>query len=340
MDRLLDPAAGLELVATFGARLREPEPRCRRSSTRPRSRGAVRLGHAAPRSRDLQGARGVRRPGHHVRRRAHETVLHGDGAGVLAAAAAGLLDPGTSRCSPAPSSPRGRPRGTPPRGRRRPPHRHRHEPQAGAALHVAAREHRRDEAADGTPALGHRHRRAASELHRSDDASSRSSSCSARASIDASAYGNVVSLFPEDRPDQRVRRRPAHVVALSTSRGFVRCRSDNDRHLSDRPRPDGRRPTTSTSCSRQPAGHASRSRSFDVVARRHRVFPLTVDPAAAFAPAGTRVDARRQAVLDPRGADPRRDYEGPVGDRRGDHPRRAGRGDGPTAPHARRARPE
>ncbi len=148
--------------------------------------------------------------------------------------------------------------GRPPRRarRRRPPHRHRHEPQAGPALHVAARELRRDRGRRRHARVGPRHRRARLRLHPGHRSVAVDRRAARRGVHRRLGVRQRHQPPPRGPSHQRVRRRPAHVVALrlpALSSAEVR----QHRHAVDRPGPEGvGRPRR-----RGPADQPARARS-------------------------------------------------------------------------------
>jgi arabinofuranan 3-O-arabinosyltransferase len=309
MDHLLDPAAGLELVATFGPDyvnqnpgqpiVDETELRAQYASATPVPEVAI---FAVP---------GVSTEPVTAYAPGHETFLHGDGAGLLAAATAGLLDED-------------------------------HEPLLSGfeiatwkaarraargpdARHIVTDSNRKQvrrfttlrenngatQAADGTPRSGIATDTDAAEFTGSDERSQTIVELAGAKSIDASAYGNVVSLFPEDRPANAFDGDPRTSWRVDLPK-FRALPGDNDQLL----RIDlGRRVTADHVDVVQPQARPGTQalETFDVVLDGDRVFSATVDPAVAFSPAGTRVelDGKPFSTLELRIPDT--GYVGPVG---------------------------
>jgi arabinofuranan 3-O-arabinosyltransferase len=309
MQHLLDPAAGLELVATFGdgyvnqnfgAPIVDPtELRAQYTSATPLPEVAIFKVPGASADPVTTYAAG------------HETVLHGDGAGVLAAAAAGLLDPAHAPLlsgSSLATWPAARRAVRGPNARQIVTDTNRKEVRRFQSLLEATGA---TQAADGSPDSGIPEDVDASDFTLSKQRDQSIVQLAGAKSIDASAYGNVVSLFPEDRPDNafdgdpRTSWRvdvPRFRDLLPSSDQFLRIdvghrvRADHVDVVQPRNRPGTQAIT-----------------SFDVVLDGTRVFPVTVDPAQAFAPEGTRVtlDGKPFSTLEVRIPDT--GYDGPVG---------------------------
>ena len=240
-----------------------------------------------------------------------ETVVHGDGAGVLAAAASGLLDDGHL---PLLSGADLRTWTAARRAARQPGARH-------IVTDTSRREVRRfftlrenqgaTESADGTPTSGLASDLRAEELTGADRASQSIAVLDGARSIDATGYGNLVGLLPEDRPANAFDgdARTAWRIDVPS---FRSVRGDRPAEL----RIDlGRRVGADHVDVVQPADRPGTQpfAAFEVVLDGTRTFPATVDPAAATAPGGTRValDGRPFSTLEVRIPDA--DVAGPIG---------------------------
>jgi hypothetical protein len=129
-------------------------------------------------------------------------------------------------------------------------------------------------------------------------------------SIDASGYGNLVSLLPEDRPANAFDGDPRTAWRIDVP-SFRSLRGDEPSTL----RIDlGRRVGADHVDVVQASGPGAQPiSSFEVVLDGTRVIPVTVDPAAAFDPAGTRVDLDGKPFSTLEVRIPDADFAGPVG---------------------------
>ncbi|MFM8305081.1 MAG: alpha-(1-_3)-arabinofuranosyltransferase family protein [Actinomycetota bacterium] len=240
-----------------------------------------------------------------------ETVVHGDGAGVLAAAAAGLLDPDHVPLLTGPELaiwPAAR------RAARGPGVRHivtdtsRKEVRRFTALRE---NHGATQAADGTPRSGVTTDVEASAFTRGTRASQSVVELLGATSIDASGYGNVVSLLPEDRPANAFDGDPRTSWRYD-SPSFRPVRPDNTATLSV---DLGRRVSADYIDVVQPTNRPGTQTftSFVVVLDGTREIRAAADPTRALDPAGTRVqlDGRPFSTLELRVPD--QDFAGPVG---------------------------
>ena len=240
-----------------------------------------------------------------------ETVVHGDGAGVLAAAASGLLDPQHVPLLT------GAELATWPAARRA--------ARGDGVRHIVTDTSRKQvrrytslrenngatEAADGTPQSGLTTDVPASDFTQGTDASQSVVELLGAASIDASGYGNVISLLPEDRPTNAFDGDPRTSWRYDSPR-FRPLKSDNTATLSI---DLGRKVSADHVDVVQPTNRPGTEpfTSFDVVLDGTRVIRADVDPTAALDPAGTRVtlDGRPFSTLELRIPDT--GFEGPVG---------------------------
>jgi arabinofuranan 3-O-arabinosyltransferase len=309
MQHLLDPASGLELAATFGdgyvnqtfpAPIVDPtELRAQDASATPLPEVAIFKVPGASADPVTAYAAG------------HETVLHGDGAGVLAAATAGLLDPAHQPLlsgSSLATWPAARRAARGPNARQIVTDTNRKEVRRFQSLLEATGA---TQAANGTPSSGIPEDVDASDLTLSDRRSQTIVQLAGAKSIDGSAYGNVVSLFPEDRPDNAFDGDPRTSWRVDVPK-FRDLPGGNDQFL----RIDlGRRVRADHVDVVQPRNRPGTQAitSFDVVLDGTRVFPVTVDPAQAFTSNGTRVplDGKPFSTLEVRIPDV--GYQGPVG---------------------------
>jgi len=309
MDALMDPASGLTLEETFNdgyvnrppgpALVDEVELRTRYSSSTPLPQVAV---FSVP---------GARAEPVTVYPKGSETVVHGDGAGVLAAATAGLID---EDHLPLLS---GTELGSWPAARRA--------ARGPGARHIVTDSNRKQDrrytglrentgatqGADGTPESGIDTDVAAAEFTGGTDRTQSIVELAGAASIDASGYGNVISLLPEDRPTNAFDGDPRTSWRVDVP-SFRPVRADDPATLTI---DLGRRVRADHVDVVQPANRPGTQpiEAFDVVLDDTRVFPVTVDPATAIDPAGTRVelDGKPFTTLELRIPD--LGYEGPVG---------------------------
>jgi len=240
-----------------------------------------------------------------------ETVVHGDGAGVLAAGAAGLLDAGHLPLLS------GADLRTWPAARRA--------ARGSGARHVVTDTSRREvrrfstlrentgatESADGTPHSGLATDVPSDQLTGADRQAQSVAVLDGARSVDASGYGNTVSLLPEDRPVNAFDGDPRTAWRLDVP-AFRSVRGDRPSTL----RIDlGRKVRADHVDVVQSADRAGTQPipAFDVVLDGTRVIPATVDPAHAFDPAGTRVqlDGRPFSTLELRIPDT--GFAGPIG---------------------------
>ncbi|MBM3661122.1 MAG: DUF3367 domain-containing protein, partial [Actinobacteria bacterium] len=217
-----------------------------------------------------------------------ETIVHGDGAGVLAAGAEGLLDAGHLPLL------YGTELATWPAARRA--------ARGDGARHVVTDTARKQvrrytslrentgatQAADGTPRSGIETDVAASDFTGGTERSQSVVEISGARSIDASGYGNVISLLPEDRPTLAFDGDPRTSWRYDSSR-FRSLRSDNTATLTV---DLGRKVSADHVDIVQPTNRPGTQpfSTFEVVLDGSRVIRVDADPAAVLDPAGTRVD--------------------------------------------------
>jgi arabinofuranan 3-O-arabinosyltransferase len=309
MDHLLDPAAGLELVATFGSdyvNQNPGQPIVDETELRAQYASATPLPEVA-----IFKVPGVSTEPVTASAPGHETFLHGDGAGLLAAASAGLLDEGHS---PVLSGFEIATWNAARRAARGPDARHivtDSNRKQVRRFSTVKENNGATQARDGTPHSGIATDVDAAEFTDSDARSQTIVELAGAKSIDASAYGNVVSLFPEDRPANAFDgdRRTSWRVDLPKFRALP---GTNDQWL----RIDlGRRVTADHVNVVQPQNRPGTQAlaEFDVVLDGDRVFHAAVDPASARSSTGTLVelDGKPFRTLEIRIPD--ENYEGPVG---------------------------